>query len=105
LSQYFNLIYQPNKKKGNYMKCDFCGVEHPYTEMLGYPQKTVEAMVSVGFVPTGFKRMVRLIAPSEEPESYFRRIVSRFGSNEEWGLCFTCRSEMQQYAQKITGLR
>lgn len=87
------------------MKCDFCGEEHHYTEMLGFPQKTVESMVAVGFVPAGFKAMVKKIAPYRDPEDYFREIVSRFGQNEEWGLCIQCRSEMQQYAQKIIGMR
>lgn len=87
------------------MKCDFCGEEHHYTEMLGFPQNIVEIMVEVGFVPTGFRTMVRRIAPHRDAESYFREVVSRYGQNDEWGLCPNCRTEMQQYAQKITGMK
>lgn len=87
------------------MKCDFCAEEYHYTEMLGYPQKTVESMVAVGFVPSGFKTMVKKIAPYRDAEVYFRQIVSRFGQNEEWGLCILCRTEMQQFAQNFLGMK
>jgi hypothetical protein len=86
------------------MKCDFCGEEYHYTEMLGYPHKMVDAMASAGYVPSGFKRMVSLIGSNREPASYFRDVVSRYSSTDEWGLCYFCRTEMQQYAQKLMGL-
>lgn len=87
------------------MKCDFCGEEHHYTEMLGFPQNLVEPLASLGFVPTGFITLVRKIAPHRDAETYFREVVSRYGQNDEWGLCIHCRTEMQHFAQKIIGMR
>lgn len=83
------------------MKCDFCGNEHHYTELRGFPHPNVEAIAAFGFVPSGFQKMVKGMVPEQQVASYFEEIVSRYNNDDSWALCSTCQIEMQKFAQKI----
>lgn len=86
------------------MKCDVCGKEYMTSELMEYPHRQIQSVTMMGFVPTGFINLVKIISPSNEPAAYWRDIVGRYNESDGWALCNSCHSEMQQFARKLIGL-